>query len=245
MTRLPGRVEQPPAGAHPGSGRPMSYADVAKVLAKCAAADKRTIGESDIAMWFETIGDLPLDMALAAVTRYYRDNRQPMMPADVRYIVEEMIRENAERNRQETLPGITGPARTVPGHSRGYLLTQHVLTGLARARAANRGPLGRQRAAEVAEELMREAVQRYPGAAATGAPAEPRGYRCARPGCLCTHGFDPVRRGVCDQGWIELPAAAGQDPQVTPCHVCFPQRAQLLRDKERAAALRTMRADRV
>lgn len=62
----------------------MTPGEMARVLAKCAAYDQRTIGDADVAAWHEAVGDLGYDDALAAVTRHYRTSRDRMWPADLR-----------------------------------------------------------------------------------------------------------------------------------------------------------------
>jgi hypothetical protein len=62
----------------------MTPADTAKVLLKLAAYDQRTTGESDVAAWYEVIGPLHLQDALAAVTAHYREQAHRAMPADIR-----------------------------------------------------------------------------------------------------------------------------------------------------------------
>jgi hypothetical protein len=61
-------------------------ADVARLLSKCAAYDRRTIGAAEVAAWHEALADLDIDLAaaLAAVAAHYRDSRQFAMPSDIR-----------------------------------------------------------------------------------------------------------------------------------------------------------------
>jgi len=65
----------------------MTPSEVARVLAKCAAYDRRTIGEADVAAWHEALGDLELAPCLAAVATHYRDTTTWAMPAHIRAIV--------------------------------------------------------------------------------------------------------------------------------------------------------------
>lgn len=62
----------------------MTPAEVARVLAKCQAYDRRTVGKADIAAWHEALGDLDLPSALAAVAEHYRDETAWIMPAHIR-----------------------------------------------------------------------------------------------------------------------------------------------------------------
>jgi hypothetical protein len=218
----------------------MTPKQVAQVLGKCALADKRTAGDAEVVMWGELIGDLDFNAAMAAVTRYYRDNRQPMMPADVRYIVEDMTRERSAHTRPDPL-GALGTRRSAPAGatSRGYLLTRFVLDGLARARRVAGGKLGREQAAALGEELMRQALLKYPAPEMVGAPQPPRGHPCARTDCRCTHGFDPVLNSYCDRGWLEV-VWPSLGVQVMACRVCYPERAKSLRGSDRQGAVRRM-----
>ncbi len=55
-----------------------------RVLAKCAAFDQRTVGETDILAWAETIPDwVELEDAMSAVTMHYSRDRRRMMPVDL------------------------------------------------------------------------------------------------------------------------------------------------------------------
>lgn len=96
----------------------MTPADIARVLAKAAAFDSRTVGEADILAWFEALGDLDVDDALAAVTRHYRESTDWLKPAHVRRIVGEIarerrraVRERAELEAQQREAIERGPAR--------------------------------------------------------------------------------------------------------------------------------------
>lgn len=71
----------------------MTPADTAKVLAKAAAFDQRTIGRADIAAWHEALSDLDVDVALEAVTRHYRRRTDRLMPAHVHEHAAEIYRE--------------------------------------------------------------------------------------------------------------------------------------------------------
>lgn len=79
----------------------MTPGDVARVLAKAAAFDQRTIGEADVAAWHEAVGDLDAADALAAVTRHYRQSRDRLWPADLRRHVEELDRERRRVAREQ------------------------------------------------------------------------------------------------------------------------------------------------
>lgn len=71
------------------------------VLAKCAAYDQRTVGHTDVLAWHDAIGDLDYTDALTAVTRYYRDNRDRIYPADVRQQVLAIRNDRAQTQPHE------------------------------------------------------------------------------------------------------------------------------------------------
>lgn len=64
----------------------MTPGDTARVLAKAAAFDSRSIGDTDVAVWHEILGHLELQDALAAVTAHYREQTRRAMPADIRQL---------------------------------------------------------------------------------------------------------------------------------------------------------------
>jgi hypothetical protein len=75
-------------------------ADTARVLAKAAAFDQRTIGTTDVAAWYEAIGDLEAADALAAVTRHYQATEQRIMPSHVRQLAAQIVRERHRELRE-------------------------------------------------------------------------------------------------------------------------------------------------
>lgn len=62
----------------------MTPDETARVLAKCAAYDRRTIGRADVAAWSEALADLAVDDCLTAVAAWYSEHREFAMPADIR-----------------------------------------------------------------------------------------------------------------------------------------------------------------
>lgn len=76
----------------------MTPADVARVLAKAAAFDQRTVGEADVMAWHEILAGYDLGDALAAVTRHYRESTDRIMPAQLRRLAT-LVRD--ERRRVE------------------------------------------------------------------------------------------------------------------------------------------------
>lgn len=214
----------------------MTPQQVGRLLARCALVDKRTVDPDEVDVWHAIVGDLAFTAAMSAVIRYYRDNRRPITPADLRFVAEAMAREHADRIR----PDPTAHRAPAGGGTRGASLTRYVVTGLARARREHGGRLGRQRAAETGERLMREALAIHPSPPATRAPEPARGYPCQRADCPCTHGYLPGL-GLCHGGWI----TADHAPDVAQaCHVCHPKRAEALRG-DRVLAVRRVLTNRI
>lgn len=110
----------------------MKPSEVAVVLTKAAAYDRRTIGEADVAAWHEAIGDLDLEPALAAVTRHYRDTAEWLMPADVRRHAAEIRREHDRLQRRS--PALALPGRYETDQER----DERIRRGVAACRAALR-----------------------------------------------------------------------------------------------------------
>jgi hypothetical protein len=88
----------------------MTPDEVARLLAKCAAYDQRTVGRTDIAAWTEALADVELVDALPAVTGHYRNTTRRAMPADIRERSAEHrdMRRRAERRTPlaELPPGV-------------------------------------------------------------------------------------------------------------------------------------------
>lgn len=74
----------------------MTPGDTARVLAKAAAFDQRTVGAADVAAWHEALSDLDAADALIAVTRHYSTNEQRIMPVHVRRLAREVARARRE-----------------------------------------------------------------------------------------------------------------------------------------------------
>jgi hypothetical protein len=78
----------------------MNLQETAMVLAKCQAFDRRTVGIADVNAWWEVLHDVDVTDALGAVTRYYRDCREWIMPSDVRAIACDIERERHRAQRE-------------------------------------------------------------------------------------------------------------------------------------------------
>ncbi|TMR88308.1 hypothetical protein [Nonomuraea basaltis] len=68
-----------------------------KVLKYIAAADKRTFGKADLAVWGDIIGDLRFDDVMAAVRQHYRDSIDWLKPAHVRQAVRKARQDRSGR----------------------------------------------------------------------------------------------------------------------------------------------------
>ncbi len=77
----------------------MNLEETGRVLAKAAAFDRRTVGASDVLAWHETVVDLDVTDALAAVSRWYRDRSDWLMPAHLRETIALIRAEEAKRRR--------------------------------------------------------------------------------------------------------------------------------------------------
>lgn len=62
----------------------MMASEVAELLGRIAAYDRRTLGEADVLAWHEVLRDIAYDDALAAVVEHFKISREWLMPVDVR-----------------------------------------------------------------------------------------------------------------------------------------------------------------
>lgn len=125
----------------------MELAEVALVLAKAAAYDRRTIGEADARAWHEVLGDVELVDALAAVARYYRDETEWLMPAHLRRLARTC------RDERRRLEGRQSEALELPGRYEDdtdrQVRMERGLAGLRPVMAAIQARLAAKRAARV------------------------------------------------------------------------------------------------
>lgn len=75
----------------------MNPEQTGRLLAICAAFDRRTVGRADLLAWYRVLGDLDFAECEAAVIAHYTDRRDFVMPADIRTRVRQRRRETAER----------------------------------------------------------------------------------------------------------------------------------------------------
>jgi hypothetical protein len=78
----------------------MTLDDTGIVLKKAAAFDQRTIGAGDVLAWHEIINHLDLSDCLLAVGNHYRDQRDRVMPADIRKLAT-VIRDAREARQRQ------------------------------------------------------------------------------------------------------------------------------------------------
>lgn len=81
----------------------MNLEAIARVLARVAAYDRRTVGRADVAAWHDALDDLDEDACHRAVVAHYRDSTEWLMPAHVRRRVEADARAESERRHSEEL----------------------------------------------------------------------------------------------------------------------------------------------
>lgn len=62
----------------------MTHDEVLLILTRCASFDRRTIGRTDVEAWHLVIGGLTYAECDAAVLAWYKENREWIMPSDVR-----------------------------------------------------------------------------------------------------------------------------------------------------------------
>lgn len=62
----------------------MTRNEVTAILARCASYDRRTVGQADVTAWLLVLGDLTHAECDAAVIDYYKENREWIMPSDIR-----------------------------------------------------------------------------------------------------------------------------------------------------------------
>jgi len=73
----------------------MNIMETATALALAQSFDRRTVGEGDIRAWHAIIGEIPADDVMEAIRRHYAEETDWIMPAHVRRIVRDIVRERA------------------------------------------------------------------------------------------------------------------------------------------------------
>lgn len=153
----------------------MTPADTARLLAACAAYDRRTVGEMDIAAWHKAIGHLDYTDALEAVAQHYANSREWIMPADVHAGVLTIRNERASKKHSEALAlpsrfedDVTRDVRMERGLAQCRAVVDEIVDRLRQQREADspalsdadrKLALARKRAREIHRE--REIAARY------------------------------------------------------------------------------------
>lgn len=68
----------------------MTRHEAFRLLRDIAAADHRTVGETDVDVWHDCLGDIGYDDARAAVIEHFRNSTAWLMPAHVRSSVKQI-----------------------------------------------------------------------------------------------------------------------------------------------------------
>lgn len=90
----------------------MNLYETAQMLAKVQAYDSRTVGEADVAAWRELLVDASLADCMEAVSRYFAEHTDRLMPAHVLRLVREIERQRAAAARDTGwAPGQAGVPR--------------------------------------------------------------------------------------------------------------------------------------
>lgn len=82
----------------------MNVAETAGLLARIAAADRRTVGEVDIEVWSDALCDLDYDDCETAVRALTRDTSEWITPHAVRVRVKAIRRDRIERSQTDWVP---------------------------------------------------------------------------------------------------------------------------------------------
>ena len=141
----------------------MTRSEIALLLGLMAGRDSRKVDEAMVNAWHDDTGDLDLADARAAVSAWYRQTRDRMMPADLRAGVR-AVREERKRREQphevRALPGrfdddVTRNLRIERGVAACRDVLGPIMTRLAASRAGAQPELTdsdaiRNRALEVA-----------------------------------------------------------------------------------------------
>lgn len=77
----------------------MNREETANLLTAMAALDRRTIGTADVIAWQSLLTDVAFEDGLEAIKRHYAEHTEWMMPAHVRRLVVEIIKERDDAAR--------------------------------------------------------------------------------------------------------------------------------------------------
>lgn len=100
----------------------MNLSQTAELLTAIASYDRRKLGEADVIAWQKLLTDVSLADGIEAVERYYAENTDWMMPAHLRRLVRDIVREREDAARatgwaagqagvpkDQAMPEIAGP----------------------------------------------------------------------------------------------------------------------------------------
>lgn len=96
----------------------MNLEAAARILARAAAYDRRTIGAADVRAWHDALADLDEAACHLAVIAHYRDQTDWLMPAHIRRHVEAEARVEAERRHSAELRRMLDSAEASIGEDR-------------------------------------------------------------------------------------------------------------------------------
>lgn len=130
----------------------MTPEQVGAVLGKCAAYDRRTVGETDIHAWTEALDGISYDEALEAVRRHYRATDAWAMPAHIRAIVHG-IREDARRHQKHPIRQLPSRFEVGPDAAR----RAHEGAALCRAEL---GAIAEAKVVDPEDPIRERAIQR-------------------------------------------------------------------------------------
>jgi len=128
-----------------------------RLLAAAAARDNRQPSEPMLEAWLVDLGDLPYDLAVAAVNRHFRTSTDYLMPVHVRRLAEEIHREH-RRERREAHEALTREHERLaldsrPLADRSAEVRQLVAETVEKLSAAETGDAAHERALLVARSM--------------------------------------------------------------------------------------------
>lgn len=142
----------------------MNKLETSQALALAQAYDRRTVGEMDVLAWQKILGGLPYDDVVQAITDWYSETSEWIMPVNVRVGVAKI---DKARKASPWAPGQQGipkesafPTATLPapGQRNGADLCRYVLARLKDAGSdpANGKLLGKDMCGDIAYDAAQE-----------------------------------------------------------------------------------------
>ncbi|RKR92821.1 hypothetical protein BDK92_7303 [Micromonospora pisi] len=90
----------------------MNRSEVAILLGLAATRDYRHIGDTDVLAWHQDLEDIEFEDAKLAVSLYYRENTDRIMPAHVRRIVRQIRTDQRRVTGQHEVRALPGRFET-------------------------------------------------------------------------------------------------------------------------------------